>query len=312
MTKEVENRKRPIYKIGVASGILAVLSCITSLALSVVDHDVSVYMLAAALFLLGFNQVALHLSNFRENILENILITGFIFILAVLVSLSELGIYFLITSFFLYCVTIIISRLFKLKKDHSTQSIIFNCLYIAFLFLISFVFFFPQIYAKGGTTVKNTNFITMCFAVTVLFSSGKNLLFPYHKELKINVIADIIKKSLVYEILLGLAILVVLCSIYFTLVEVKMTTYVDSLWYSFSLITTIGLGDFSVGTTLGRILSVLLGISGIIVVALFTSVIVNFYNVANKKREEKEMKKIMEKVEEIEEIEENIEENEKN
>ena len=88
-----------------------------------------------------------------------------------------------------------------------------------------------------------------------------------------------------------------------------MTSYVDSLWYSFCLITTIGLGDLSVTTTFGRILSVLLGISGIVVVALFTSVIVNFYNEMNKKREEKEMSKILTKVEEIEKIEEEEKQN---
>ena len=41
--------------------------------------------------------------------------------------------------------------------------------------------------------------------------------------------------------------------------------------------TTIGFGDFSAVTPLGRILSVILGIYGIIVVALITSIIVNFY-----------------------------------
>ena len=107
-----------------------------------------------------------------------------------------------------------------------------------------------------------------------------------------------------YEIILSLMILVVLCSVYFTIVEPVMTSYVDSLWYSFSVITTIGFGDVCVTTTFGRILSVILGISGIVVVALFTSLIVNFYNEMNKRREEKEMNKILEKVEKIEEIEE--------
>ena len=110
---------------------------------------------------------------------------------------------------------------------------------------------------------------------------------------------------MVYEIILSLLILVVLCSFYFTLVEPNMTSYVDSLWYSFSVITTIGFGDVYVTTTFGRILSVFLGISGIIVVALFTSVIVNFYNEMNKKRDEREMKKLIDKVEKIEEKENN-------
>lgn len=309
MTKEIENRKSTAYKISLTSGILAIVSCLVSLGLSVANHYVAIYMLSVALLLLGVNRIGLHLSNFKNNMIENISMTAFVFVLAILVGFTKSNIYFLITSFFLYCVTVIISRLLIIKEDRSTQSIIFNSLCIVFVFLASFVFFFPAIYAKHATSVSNSNFIAMCFAVTIIVSSGKNLLFPYHKTLKVNVISNIIRKSLVYEIILSLCILIILCSIYFTIVEPLMTSYVDSLWYSFCLITTIGLGDLSVTTTFGRILSVLLGISGIVVVALFTSVIVNFYNEMNKKREEKEMNKILTKVEEIEKIEEKKKQN---
>ena len=309
MTKEIENRKSTAYKISLTSGILAIVSCLVSLGLSVANHYVAIYMLSVALLLLGVNRIGLHLSNFKKNMIENISMTAFVFVLAILVGFTKSNIYFLITSFFLYCVTVIIARLLIIKEDRSTQSIIFNSLCIVFVFLASFVFFFPAIYAKHATSVSNSNFIAMCFAVTIIVSSGKNLLFPYHKTLKVNVISNIIRKSLVYEIILSLCILIILCSIYFTIVEPLMTSYVDSLWYSFCLITTIGLGDLSVTTTFGRILSVLLGISGIVVVALFTSVIVNFYNEMNKKREEKEMNKILTKVEEIEKIEEEKKQN---
>lgn len=309
MTKEIENRKSTAYKISLTSGILAIISCLISLGLSVANHYVAIYMLSVALLLLGVNRIGLHLSNFKNNMIENISMTAFVFVLAILVGFTKSNIYFLITSFFLYCVTVIISRLLIIKEDRSTQSIIFNSLCIVFVFLASFVFFFPAIYAKHATSVSNSNFIAMCFAVTIIVSSGKNLLFPYNKTLKVNVISNIIRKSLVYEIILSLCILIILCSIYFTIVEPLMTSYVDSLWYSFCLITTIGLGDLSVTTTFGRILSVLLGISGIVVVALFTSVIVNFYNEMNKKREEKEMNKILTKVEEIEKIEEKKKQN---
>ena len=109
---------------------------------------------------------------------------------------------------------------------------------------------------------------------------------------------------MVYEIILTLLILVVLCSVYFTEVEPNITSYVDSLWYSFSVITTIGFGDVSVTTTFGRILSVILGISGIVVVAVFTSIIVNFYNEMNMKRDERELQRIMKKIDMLEKIEE--------
>ena len=297
-------KKNAFYFIGYICGILAIAYCFATIGLSVSDSYYSIYTLATALVCLGINRIGFHLSNFKKNMFENIFMTAFIFVLATLVGLTKFGIYFLISSMFLYSVTIIISRLLKIKEDRSTQSIIFNILCMVFSFLFSFIFFFPAIYAKHATSVSNSNFIVLCYAIMIIVSSSKNLLFPYHKKLKINIISNIIKKSLANEIILSLLILVVLCSIYFTIVEPDMTSYVDSLWYSFSVITTIGFGDVYVTTTFGRILSVILGTSGIVVVALFTSLIVNFYNEMSKKRQEREMQKIIKEVKEIEKIEE--------
>ena len=301
---ETKRKKNAFYYVGFISGILAIISCIVTIGLSVSDLYVSVYTLSTALLFLGINRVGLHLSNFKENLFENIFLTVFIFLLAILVGLTKYSIYCLITALFLYSLTIIVNCLVKLKKDRSVQSIIFNCLCITLSFLFSFVFFFPAIYAKHATSVSNSNFIILCFTATIIVSSSKNLLFPYHTTLKLNIIQKIIKKSLVNEIIMGLLILVVLCSVYFTIVEPNITSYVDALWYSFAVITTIGFGDVYVTTTFGRILSVILGISGIVVVALFTSFIVNFYNELNRKREERTLQKLIEKAKELEELEE--------
>ena len=80
------------------------------------------------------------------------------------------------------------------------------------------------------------------------------------------------------EILFGMLMLIVAFSIVLPQFESGIPSFEDALWYCFAIVTTIGFGDFTAVTLPGRIISVVLGLYGIIVVALVTSIIVNFYN----------------------------------
>ena len=91
---------------------------------------------------------------------------------------------------------------------------------------------------------------------------------------------------MVPEILTGLIILIVSFSVVLCTIEPGIETYSDALWYCFAIVTTTGFGDISAVTGMGRFLSVILGIYGIIVVSVITSVIVNFYTEVNKGPEE--------------------------
>ena len=297
----IKDKNKPYYIIGIISGVLTVLSCIISIALSVSDSYVSIYALVIGLILLGINHFVYQMWVYKGNIFINALTAVFFIFIAVLLGLTKYDIYFLITSMFLYSLTIVANRVVAILKDPSKQTIIYNSLCIVFYFLFSFVYFFPQIHGQNATSVTNSNFIVMCFAISIIASSGKNLLFSFRQTHKTSVFDKIFKKSLVYEIILSLLILIILCSIYFATAEPNIKSYVDALWYSFSVVTTIGLGDIYVVTTFGRILSVILGISGIVVVALITSIIVNLYNEMNNKKEEKELKNIIDKVNKLKE-----------
>ena len=71
-----------------------------------------------------------------------------------------------------------------------------------------------------------------------------------------------------------------------------MTYFPTALWYCFTVVTTIGFGDFYATTLIGRLVTVVLGIYGIIVVAVITSIIVNFYNETKGTDDIKELKDI--------------------
>lgn len=87
----------------------------------------------------------------------------------------------------------------------------------------------------------------------------------------------IIKTTKVLEELVILSITMVIFAFILLLIEPEITSFGDALWYTFSVVTTIGFGDIVVVTLIGRILSVILGLFGIFMVAIITSVIVNYY-----------------------------------
>lgn len=81
-------------------------------------------------------------------------------------------------------------------------------------------------------------------------------------------------------------------AIVFMCCEENISTFTNELWYFFSIVTTIGLGDYAAISLIGRIVTVFLGIYGIVVVAVITSIIVNFYNETTGRNDKKKLKDI--------------------
>ena len=111
-------------------------------------------------------------------------------------------------------------------------------------------------------------------------------------QLKFHLLIKIVFRTYALEIILGLLTMIVVSSLIFYYYEPRVETFGDGLWYSFAVVTTIGFGDFYAETIVGRIVSVALGIYGIIVVAVITSIIINFYNETAGKKDTKELKDI--------------------
>ena len=103
------------------------------------------------------------------------------------------------------------------------------------------------------------------------------LLAIVFSRISFSVLREIIAKTHAAEIIFGLFLLIVTFAMLLTFFEPNMDKFTDALWYCFAIVTTIGFVDLTAVTDFGRILSVILGAYGIVVVALITSIIVNFY-----------------------------------
>jgi hypothetical protein len=115
-----------------------------------------------------------------------------------------------------------------------------------------------------------------------------HIIYISFAQMRLGVLRKVIRKTFAAEILMGLLLLIVAFSFVFQTVEPGIKTYFDAVWYCFAVVTTIGFGDIAVTSVLSRTLSIILGVFGIVVVAVITSVVVSFYNeVRNDRKDEK-------------------------
>ncbi|SDB22165.1 potassium channel family protein [Eubacterium oxidoreducens] len=91
------------------------------------------------------------------------------------------------------------------------------------------------------------------------------------------IIRQVLKNTGVVKIFVVFLIVFFLLAFVLYLLEADMDTYGDSLWFCFSVVTTIGLGDFVAQTAIGRVLTVVLSAYSIVIIALITAVITNYY-----------------------------------
>ncbi len=86
------------------------------------------------------------------------------------------------------------------------------------------------------------------------------------------------------------------------LVEPEITRYPDALWYLFAAASTVGFGDITAVTLIGRILTVYVAISGILVVAIVPAVIINYYQEVLQTRQRETVTEFMDKLEHLPEL----------
>ena len=104
------------------------------------------------------------------------------------------------------------------------------------------------------------------------------------------------------KILVGFVVFLLIVSAALCLVEPTIMTYGDAIWYSFSVVTTIGFGDYAAATLIGRTLTMILGLDGLIVVALIPGVLVGYYLDFVQKKADDTIGVFLEKLERLDEL----------
>jgi hypothetical protein len=154
----------------------------------------------------------------------------------------------------------ITTRVLSIIREHTYRNIFFNssCIILIIVAMLWGSFLFVCLFMLAADLVH----------IVSLSFSGMDM----------KILLKVIRKTYAVDVVSGLILFIAAFSVVLPVLEEDIPTYKDALWYCFAVVTTIGFGDFSTATTLGRVISVILGVYGIVVVALVTSVVVNFYS----------------------------------
>ena len=125
----------------------------------------------------------------------------------------------------------------------------------------------------GAGELYSMTVIVMIATLSALIS----IMVGIFSRIRLDILKQIIRKTYALEIIGGLVTLMVAFSSVLVYVDESFNSFWQGLWYCFAVVTTIGFGDVTPTSAIGKTLTAILGVYGIVVVALVTSIIVNFY-----------------------------------
>ena len=286
--------EKPIFRITLtlASTVLSVcVLAFSSLTIySVVESNYEkapTFLLWIFIFLCLMRIVMFLKNRTKINFIKSAILILFNIILGIVVLFAKNNpVIFSITAG-LYCATIVLARVFEIIEDHSIRNIIMNVLMILIALLLGI-----GLISTPTSTEENLQAVILIECIFIAFVSFIEAMTVALAQLKVKVLFRIITGTSSLEVLFGLLVMMIAFSFIFVAIEPNINEFPEALWYCFAVVTTIGFGDFTAVTPMGRILTVMLGLYGLIVVAVITSIIVNFYNETLGKRDSKELREI--------------------
>lgn len=294
MKKLIEKRET-IFTILSYVLAIAAMAIVCSLLGRLVSGDLTssaIFLGIAFLCEAGYNGILFFKYNKKKDMIRISIIALLFIVAAILAFISNTGNYlFFIISSFVFILALSINRFLMITKNKEAKWNITNGL-LGLLFFGMAILLIIDL----SNVFLIANIVVILDSLIMLLMSFEKVILPTIKFEKIKVLFNILNVTHTLDILICLLGLMIAFSFVFPMVEENITSFWDGLWYSFAVITTIGFGDFVAQTAIGRVLTVILGLYGIVIVAIITSVIVNFYNAVSDKKTEKKVDEIVQSV----------------
>ncbi|MBP3883763.1 MAG: two pore domain potassium channel family protein [Olsenella sp.] len=118
----------------------------------------------------------------------------------------------------------------------------------------------------------------------------------------LHLMSVVLRRSGVYSALGGFLVLFLVCAAAVTAFEPSVGAYGDALWYCWEVATTVGLGDIAAVTVVGRVVSVALSLYAIVVTAIVTSVLVDYFQERRQAQLDQSLSEFLDKLERLPEL----------
>ncbi len=116
---------------------------------------------------------------------------------------------------------------------------------------------------------------------------------------RLKLLQNILKQTHSDRILLSYLCFIFVDALIIFIAEPNITRYGDALWFCYEIISTTGFGEFTSLTFIGRMCSVLLSVYSLLIIAIITGVVTNFYIQLTELRTKGTLANFMDKLEHL-------------
>ncbi|MCR4907490.1 MAG: potassium channel family protein [Lachnospiraceae bacterium] len=119
---------------------------------------------------------------------------------------------------------------------------------------------------------------------------------------KFRVMIKLLRETGADRIILSYMIFVFIAAFIILISEPGITRYEEALWYCYDVLSTTGFGDVVVHGIIAKLCSVVVTVYSLVVIAIVTGIIVNFYMLIIKDRQKDTLENFMDKLERLPEL----------
>ncbi len=119
---------------------------------------------------------------------------------------------------------------------------------------------------------------------------------------RLRTLHTILRETRADKLLYSYILFVLLSALVILVFEPDIRTYGDALWYCYAVISTAGFGDIVVHTMFAKIVSIIITIYSLVIIAMLTGVIVNYYNEILSLRKKESLTAFLDRLEHLPEL----------